>query len=239
MPKLLFCIFIFAEFAFAQMDTVPSGFSVPPGQPVPVSILSPEKAALLFHELKQAPHIPYRYPPDGCHARATAMSEIAGQQGIELIRIYAEGKLQAKALSPFQPSRWDMHVAPAAMVSQNGQRQLMVFDPSLFDHPVTEQEWKNRLLYQDPEKPYPVEIQRVYYGGRHQYLPRGKEAFRLNPDAKTITSAAETNAGYMGFQRYTDQGFDLNRPGLFGIGDSAFRSPGQSRHSSEAESSGQ
>jgi hypothetical protein len=210
---LILFLAIFSGEVFAQGETeVPSGFSVPPGRPVPVSILSHERAYRLFHELSRAPNIPFQYPVNGCHARATAMAEIAGQQGIELIRIYAEGFLQAEAPPPFRLLQWDMHVASAAMVINNGQIELMVFDPSLFDRPVTEQEWLARLSFVSLEIPYPTQIQHVYYGGRHQYLARSNEIFRDSPVSESLADAEETNRREFRLQRLPEQRyFPVNR----------------------------
>ena len=104
---------------------------------VPV-VLGSAASYMLFREFKNDVNIPFRYPIDGCYARATAMTKIAEKRGLTMVRVNAEGNLQVKTESKkFPLVQWGWHVAPMAYVKKaNGTLEKMVFDPSLFDKPL-------------------------------------------------------------------------------------------------------
>lgn len=109
---------------------------------LPCSILSVEKAQKIFNELATRPEIPFQYPEDGCYARAHRMCQLMEEQGIISEKIFADGNLRVETdSSPDGFVEWAWHVAPVVMVAKDGKPTPMVFDPSLFDHPVTINDW--------------------------------------------------------------------------------------------------
>jgi hypothetical protein len=156
--------------------TLPNGY-LDHGAPVKieVSILDMKTAQKLFDAFKSDPSIPFRYPVDGCYARATAMSKIAKAKGITMARINVEGDLQVQTdLPKYRKVQWGWHVAVVALVKDaSGKTVSMVFDPSLFDKPVTEQVWEQRLIVKTDD--FDPKIKQIYYGSQNQYWMRTTE----------------------------------------------------------------
>lgn len=62
-----------------------------------------------------------------------------------------------------------LHVAPVAYVQKpDGKQELMVYDPSLFNRPVTVEEWTNRMKETSPEVGT-GRVDKIYFGSRFQY----------------------------------------------------------------------
>ena len=118
--------------------------------------ISEEQAQQLFNDMAAQKDIAFKYPNDGCYARAHLMSERMQEQGI------TPGKVWNYASANFDPTNgtslrvntkydyedkgyveWGYHVAPTVKVQRSdGTVEDMVIDPSLFDKPVTIAEWK-------------------------------------------------------------------------------------------------
>jgi hypothetical protein len=111
--------------------------------------LTPEQAALVFSVLSDQPDIAFKFPVDGCYARAYLMNQRMVQMGL------SPGKAWTFAADPSDPLwvgtpnhpdgkvEWGYHVAPTVPVrGADGVVRDMVMDPSMFDHPVTVDEWK-------------------------------------------------------------------------------------------------
>ncbi len=75
------------------------------------------------------------------------------KQSIQMGKDFIEGYLQVKTDSKKYPLvSWGWHVAPVAYVKQpNGSNKLMVFDPSLFNRPVTVNEWQQKMIHKKME----------------------------------------------------------------------------------------
>lgn len=181
--KLFLSLFIAISFAASALrsQAIPNEFPKNEALPkIDVSVIDLAKANELFREFKQNPNIAFKYPIDGCYARATEMAAMAEGQDISMGKVYAEGKLQVKIANKKHPVvQWGWHVAPVVFVEQpDGKTELMVFDPSLFDRPVTVEEWKNVMLYEPTEdgpgvaKGFKPNIKSLYVGPRFQYYPR-------------------------------------------------------------------
>lgn len=95
------------------------------------------------------PCIPFRYPDDGCWARAHEMCRLMIGMGLSPRKVW----IDASSLHRLHVStknhpqcfvEWGWHVAPTLCVRGPGflQTQRMVMDPSLFTTPVTESTWK-------------------------------------------------------------------------------------------------
>jgi len=92
------------------------------------------------------PCIPFTYPEDGCWARAHEMYRLMLEMGYLPRKIWNAGALVVT--SPNTPACgpliWVFHVAPTLRVRgpQLLQTVHMVFDPSLFNTPVTKTVWQ-------------------------------------------------------------------------------------------------
>ena len=113
----LFATSLLMSVALAQVSniTVPDGFNAysPDPAKIEVSTISYQKATELFRTFSEQKQIPFKYPIDGCYARATEMSRISEKQGVKMARVYSSGQLQVKTDLPKYPLvQWGWHVAP-------------------------------------------------------------------------------------------------------------------------------
>lgn len=107
--------------------------------------LSPTQAADLFSSVQRQPHIPFRYPTDGCWVRAHEMCRLIefffGKNPKDIVAKvwhFAERSYFVKTDdNPYCKVEWTYHVAPLIKVGE----LLMVIDPSLFTKPVEVAEW--------------------------------------------------------------------------------------------------
>jgi hypothetical protein len=109
---------------------------------------SPEEAKKLFDKEKARSDIAFKYPADGCYARAHLMAEDIKKAGGNPGKVWAFAKDGADPLhvdTPHDPAghvEWGYHVAPTVPVQgKDGKETNMVVDPSMFDRPVTVGEW--------------------------------------------------------------------------------------------------
>jgi len=113
--------------------------------------------------------IPFRYPDNGCHARAHRMCRLIADAGFEPLKVWNYSTTPKKPLvvqtedAPGCQVKWSFHVA-AVLLQTNaaGKPDPMVIDPALFpdDGPVPVARWHGRqgpqdscLVYTTPE-PY-------------------------------------------------------------------------------------
>lgn len=167
-------IFVFA--ASFGVERIENGFTKKSDDPktLEISVIDSEKANLLFKEFVQNKNIPFKYPRDGCYARATAMTQMAEKSSVIMGKVYASGLLVAKTNIPKYPfAIWGWHVAPVSYVKKiDGVIELMVFDPSLFSQPVTIEEWKNKMKEDIGINGAKGQVDEIYYGSRFQYLEK-------------------------------------------------------------------
>lgn len=170
-----------------------------PNTPVPISVIDSVDANRLFKKFTADREIPFRYPVDGCYARAMAMAQIADKESIVVGKVFAEGMLQAKTNLPqFPLVRWSWHVATVVYVKDRSEKkQLMVLDPSLFSRPVTVEEWKNKML--DTTNGYPARAS-VYFGARFQYGHKRLETVKKEYKESDLDHKARTFAKYIDLQ---------------------------------------
>jgi hypothetical protein len=109
---------------------------------------SPERAQAMFEQQKGRGDIAFKYPRNGCHARAERMCEQIEAAGGKTGKVWAFPKNDADPLhldtvhDPSGHVEWKYHVAPTVeVVGADGKATTMVIDPSMFDHPVTVAEW--------------------------------------------------------------------------------------------------
>ncbi len=120
------------------------GMGVPPGP------ITPAIAAQIFSILAAQPDIAFKFPADGCYARAHLMSQRMQKMGLSFGKAWTFAHDAADPLwvnTPNHPAgkvEWGYHVAPTTPVKGNdGIVRNMVMDPSMFNRPVTVEEWKD------------------------------------------------------------------------------------------------
>jgi len=201
-----FILFLFFNVFAATLGSadIENGFYASPSDPknIKISVIDSAQADSLFKKLASNKKISFKYPVEGCYARATQMGEIADLDGIQTGRVYAEGILNVKTDSAKYPNvSWPWHVAPVAYVKQaNGFNQLMVFDPTIFQKPVTVAEWVVKMSADGEPK---ARIDKIYYGSRFQYYYRKFEVSRTSWNKHVLKAAKETSEKYLPLQDLT------------------------------------
>jgi hypothetical protein len=144
-----------------------SNTPIPKTPPLPVSGLLPvaetvtvQKATDVFNWMARQSDIAYRYPTDGCYARAELMIERMQKNGFKPRKIWsvANGEeLYARTKNhPRGFVTWAYHVAPVLRVRTGEKSQRWyVIDPSLSTKPMTITEWeKAQMRTATSTKPY-------------------------------------------------------------------------------------
>lgn len=109
--------------------------------------LTMEQAAKLFYELADM-DIPY-HNSEVCQGRYTEMSDILNQKSVAHKMICAFADVRQNMFLKGENTitslyGWRYHVAPLVpVVHENGDIRDLVFDPSLFDGPVSIKQWAN------------------------------------------------------------------------------------------------
>lgn len=173
---------------------------------IDISVISTEQARNLFQKFAANKKIPFKYAPDGCYARATEMSLMAEKKGVVSGRVYAEGLLQAKLDDNpnFPTVNWGWHVAPVIFVEgKDGEKQLMVFDPSLFTRPATVDEWKNKML--DTSNGFKPKITELYFGNRFQYVTNDFDPYLKTWQQPLLDSRKTTLKEYLEYQKHPER----------------------------------
>ena len=103
--------------------------------------------------------IEFSYPQGGCQNRAQIMSMVLLKQGIEHTRIWLfapidldnNDKTQLQItdknqLTPGNKIKWNYHVAPCALVDNNGKTDTIIMDPSLDENtPILLWDWLHKI----------------------------------------------------------------------------------------------
>lgn len=162
------------------------------------SSVSEKKATQLFKKFSENKSIPFGYPIDGCYARATEMARLAEKEGIVMGKVFTMGNLQVLTSNPQYPLvQWGYHVAPVLKVKKDNKDVLMVFDPSLFDRPVTVVEWNNKMQTPVPASQggYTPKIDVTFFTNRFQYSPKIEVVKKWNP--AELEHARQTMTDYL------------------------------------------
>jgi hypothetical protein len=106
------------------------------------------KAGEVFRWMARQNDISFRYPTDGCYARAHLMIRRMQKNGFKPWKVwsFANGEsLYVRTTNhPSGHVTWRYHVAPILRVRlQDGQQRWYVIDPSMFKAPVTIAAWRN------------------------------------------------------------------------------------------------
>lgn len=126
-------------------------------------VFSPDEAKRIFDDLAKLKFItdkgkeaavPYHHPADGCHLRAQMMAQRMTGLGIASQKVFAvssqESELNvmtpyagdSKDHDPNAAVSWWFHVAPIILVqTEKAGIQEMVLDPSLYNRPLTVDDW--------------------------------------------------------------------------------------------------
>ncbi|MEO3811752.1 protein-glutamine glutaminase family protein [Sphaerisporangium sp. B11E5] len=159
--------------------------------------------------------IPYRYPADGCFARAEIMARMLADSGYKADKIFAiaagdNGLRLNTSHGGDQPGygdrlqvQWWYHVAPILYEpSATTKPEAVVMDPSVADTPVTVADWVGRMstrpsaqevAYEDLRKElrashaYPTDRTLVVRAGRTVYAPPSA----ADPDTTVVAVPAD------------------------------------------------
>lgn len=120
-------------------------------------IVTETEALRIFREIAAIKSIPFDFYDDCCYSRAHKMCQILRSKGITPRKIwnYSSGWPRAtlRIAMPGQADEyiyWNYHVAPIITVETSKDTlSSRVIDPSLFDRPVTEDQWKDAQNDQD------------------------------------------------------------------------------------------
>ena len=189
--KIGFSFIFFALISFSaqtEIRNIKNGFARDISDPreLPVSVITQKEADALFKSFTDDVKIPFKYPFDGCYARATAMAKIAEDKKIIMAKVFVEGNLIADTDLPEYPVvAWGWHVAPMLYVKNAaGKVEIQVFDPGLFGHPVPLDQWKRKMLLEVPD--YPASITATYFGSRFQYFRSQKIPLKDDPNRESF-----------------------------------------------------
>ncbi len=149
-------------------------------QKLPPGVITPEQLQTLFRQMAAQRDIAFRFPADGCYARAHLMIRRMQQLGYRPYKVwtFANGlNLHVKTRNhPRGYVEWAYHVAPYLRVRYpDGKIYAMVIDPSLFPGPVGIATWvkaqkkgwyvRNPIVRQTLVNEAPVLPGGVYVGG--------------------------------------------------------------------------
>lgn len=174
--RYLFFIILFLFPYFSQAKTIEM-LSPYTGESYEVSILSEKELDEFFNFVATRSYIPFHVKWDGCFGRAYLMITVANRKNIELgklvVDVINKDQEVIEVMSPDNKwkLRWYYHVAPYVYVEKdNGDLELRIIDPSLFDRAVTRREFVDKLTTHNPA----VEIEQVlipkYVGSKTQKL---------------------------------------------------------------------
>ncbi|MDD5313551.1 MAG: protein-glutamine glutaminase family protein [Dehalococcoidia bacterium] len=141
--------------------------SIPP-TPLDDDPVTPQRAHDLFNMMNATscdscapvtPCIPFKFPTNGCHARAYEMCYLMMAQGEAPRKVYIyNGLVVATSNDPDCQVGWWYHVAPTLDVQVDSSTvEKWVIDPSVCDGPVTVNEWRDRQ--HDPSVPVQIDDQ--------------------------------------------------------------------------------
>lgn len=131
---------------------------------IELSVLSEKYAQEVFNTLKNDEENSFNYPLDGCYARAAKMAMDMDNMGIISGKAFVEGDLLVD--TKLGEANWSYHVASLVFVKVKNKLVPTVLDPSLFDKPVSYDQWKSRLLAKKGSK-----FQSEYFTKRFNYDP--------------------------------------------------------------------
>lgn len=164
---------VLSRFAIRNLPPSPRTGTLPLSETV-----SSEKVQQVFNWLANQRDIAYRFPGDGCYARAHLMIRRLKARGFRPYKVwsFANGGELLHVRTSNHPRgyvEWKYHVAPVLRVRLASGKQLWyVLDPSLFNRPVPIQTWKLMMKRRNASyEPYSV----VTHLGQAPKDPRGTQ----------------------------------------------------------------
>jgi hypothetical protein len=139
-------------------DPSPEPRPIPKSKPVKVpssiSVVNMAEAQSIFSRMRSQSDIAFRYPSDGCYARAHLMCQLLVGMGLQPGKAWVfddEKKNRLVAVTPNHPRgyvQWWYHVAPILKIRDNaGKVRTHVIDPSMFDRPATIFAWQKKMYH--------------------------------------------------------------------------------------------
>lgn len=160
-----------------------------------VSVLSYDELDKIFKMLASQEYIPFKYPEDGCYARAHEMSRILEEKGIITAKVFIEGNLRVETTnSPKGYVEWWYHVAPVVKVKEAGKEAIYVIDPSIFNKPMPVEKWFEIQTSHDPNA---VNSKETYYNERFHYQPMDKNTNMSEFRKEDLEDVKDTMKRYM------------------------------------------
>ncbi len=148
----------------------------PPEGPQPVT---QARAQELFDQMESTtcdcsvtpPCIPFKYPNDGCYARAHEMCRLMMNEGEQPEKVwiygYPHGVANLRVDTANEPINcyvnWWYHVAPTLLVDMPGGAEKQVIDPALFEGPVSVSTWRAKQT--DPNSTLEYTAANIYAPG--------------------------------------------------------------------------
>lgn len=151
--------------------------------------ISLNRAKDLFNKARAMKDIAWNYKQDGCYARAHLMARRFEAEGVRVDKVWIKGDLYV----PEANIGWNFHVAPIVYVEdEKGMIKKMVIDPSLFDKPVTVEEWDHKITkttkkgstitaFPFPQNAAMLERSALAFSSSNPYLP-GENIFMSEAD---------------------------------------------------------
>lgn len=164
-----------------------------------------DRADELFNKAKAMNDIAWNYKQDGCYARAHLMARRFEAEGVRVDKVWIKGNLYVPGTKNQPEISWNFHVAPIVYVKDSkGKINKMVIDPSLFDHPVTVEEWDKKMskktklgsevaLFPYPENAAFMERSVLAFSSSDPYLPT---EIVNTPEDDKLRRAQKTMAEY-------------------------------------------
>lgn len=168
-------------------------------------ILDLKEAIHLFEELADRDDLGLDYLEGKCYARAHLMCRHVQRMGLEPLKAWAFGsekdhtRLYLQSLEPsLIGTSWIFHVALGLAVEMpDGNIQKLVFDPAVFDGPVTVEQW-GQHLHANPKQVQIVGFGVAPNGYEGDYIPNIGGSFPEKTGVYTDEKAKEC-VGQKGF----------------------------------------
>jgi hypothetical protein len=162
-----------------------------------------DRALEIFDALADRPDITFGVSGDGCYARAHIMCRTMQEMGLIPKKAWSfEGEQKLYVLNPDDSlmAAWWMHMAAALPVTMpDGTVEDMVFDPSLFDGPVSLKDWGD-LLHAPADSLEILPFGTEPKGQEGDYIPAYRGFPATFTDLETDAKAAKTMKDYLQYQ---------------------------------------
>ena len=169
------------------------------------------QAVHLFDHLADLENIAHNMPQDACYARSHLMCREMQKLGLDAQKAWAfeEGDMISVHMADGKTLRWWYHTAPALDVElTDGSFEKMIFDPALFDGPVTKEEWC-KLMGTSIEDAKILKFDEYPKGEPGNYTPNDD---RVGLKGKGITDTQTDIAAQVLMDRHLQMQQDLGNP---------------------------